>query len=67
MNPIILTTGEIRFDTFLEKSVQLPTIPVGEVTWERVRLQRCEPATRVDTAVANLNDGPFCRDTLVMI
>lgn len=43
MNPIMLTTGEIRFDTFLEKSVgnsveQLTTVPGGGGSWERVRV-----------------------------
>lgn len=58
MNPIMLTTGEIRFDTFfLEKSVgnsveQLTTVPGGAA--ER---QRRDPASRVSAEVANINDG----------
>lgn len=61
MNPIMLTTGEIRFDTFLEKSVG-NGVPVGGAA-ER---QRRNPTSRVST-VANLNDGPVCGDTPVMI
>lgn len=79
MNPIMLSTGEIRFDTFLEKSAgNSVDHPWWWWWWGEggghgsgfgcsAQRQRRDPTSSVSTGVANLNDGPVCGDAPVIL